>query len=239
MTNYSKLRTSIRVAALSGLANRMVDFYEKKDLTAYSDYAQFVAKLKELALQFNTALNQEKALSELADLDVVRDNSYRALYQMVQAYTYVPSAAVTQAANKVFDVFDRYGLSIVSLAYDEETGMLDSLLNELASEELTSEIEKLTFVPDMLRELKTAESNFKQASNRYEQNKASQKAESPSASKLKSPLLKVINDHIVSYHTALAEFKDAEFQSMANTLNGMIENENSLTRSRVGKKEEE
>ncbi len=237
MTIYSTLLTNIRVSALSGLANRMVAFYETKDLTAYPDYAHFTTSLKELSVQFNTALNQEKALSELADLDAIRDNSYRSLYQMVQAYSNAPSAEIVEAADRVFAIFSRYGLSIMSMAYDDETGMLDSLLTDLSSEDLASDIVKLPFVTSLIEELQAAESNFKGVSNLYEQSKASQKEGSPAASKLKAPLLIVINKHIVNYHTALAAFKGEVFGNIANTLEGMIESENIVTRSRLVSKE--
>ncbi len=239
MTNYKKLRVNIRVSALSGLANRIVEYYDTKDLTVYPDYEQIVNMLKELAGQFSTALNQEKSLSELAELDSIRDEKYRALYEMLRGYTNAPSATMSASARKVFGVLQRYGLSVVSLAYDEETGMIDSLLGDLAAEDIAAEIDKLTFAPEMVEALRQSEADFKQTSNLYEQSKTSEKENSPSASKLKAPLLKVINENIVSYHTALAAFKDETFRGIANTINGMIETENALTRSRADKKESE
>ncbi len=239
MTNYKKLRVNIRLSALSGLANRIVEYYRTKDLSVYPDYEQIVNILKELARQFSAALNQEKSLSELTELDSVRDEKYRALFQMLQGYTNAPAAAISAPASKVFGILQRYGLSVVSLAYDEESGMIDSLLGDLAAEDVAAEISKLTFIPEMVEALRQSESDFKQASNLYEQSKTLEKEKSPSASKLKAPLLKVINEHIVSYHVALATFKDEAFRGIANTINGMIETENALTRSRADKKESE
>ncbi len=239
MNHYIRLRTGIRIPALSGLTNRMVEFLDSQDLSAYPDYVQIVTKLKEEAKAFNAALNQEKAQSKLADKDNNRDNAYRSLYQMLHAYTKVPATTTSEPASKVFSIFERYGLSVVSMAYDEESGMIDSLLKDLSAADIQAAIEKLAHIATMVENLQAAEAQFKEASNRYDQNRANEKTSSPSATKLKIPLLKLINDHMVSYHTAMADFKDDAFRHIADTINGMILSENKLTRSRAGKSEEE
>lgn len=140
-----------------------------------------------------------------------------------------------ESANKVMSVLNRYGLKVTNMAYDDETGMIDSLLAELNSEELESSMAALSNVRTICYELEVVEQRFKEKGNEQDQFVVTQNENILSATKLKTPLLAVINDNIVSYHIAMVGFKDEAFRIIADTINTMIESENVLTRSRTSK----
>ena len=78
------------------------------------------------------ALKRLRIYSQLAEKDLVRDMAIRALFKLVEGYTYIPIAEMKEAGLQVNSLLQQYGLSILHGDYAEESADIKSLLNDLA-----------------------------------------------------------------------------------------------------------
>ncbi|MFV0555373.1 MAG: DUF6261 family protein [Mangrovibacterium sp.] len=219
---YSNLVGALRTTALGGVSNRMKTRLEAEDLSTFPGYEPIISSFFTLVVQYNEALGREQTLSELEEADDIRDEAFRNLHSLIKGYLAVPSLA--PVAQPAFAILNKRGLSVTSLAYDDETGAIDSIIEELDKLALPA----LMYAETMLEALRTAENNFKTKANAYDDSKNKK----PSASALKKELVNYINNRIVSYHNALAETNGEAFKKMADAIDKMIVDENTLTRSR-------
>ncbi len=205
-----KIRKDIRVTQASNVADMILRLYKEMvaqeplgTLAKDQNLAVMMGKLEGLSGDITTAIKREKISSNLRDVDLVRDNLIRRLLAVLNGYAAMPFAEKQDAAGKLLAVTSKYK-GITTENYSNESALLDSMLEDLAAEELVPAIDLLDGVSILISDLKEAQANFKKESVSAAQINANK---SDSAVKVKTPLLEVINDEIVPYLTGLSKME--------------------------------
>ena len=219
MAKVEKLSSkSVRVTELDALSDALEREYNlacgdggtvvAKDAVLKSQFAQ----LHDLSARNTTAIKQDAVLSTLEGSDSVRDEVTRDLFTLSTGYTASPFADVKAASQAVCAVLNKYGRSMASKGYAEQTALTESLLEDLGAERLASSIEALSGVAELIAGLRKAQDSFTAAHDGYIKAKA---GKGESASSLRKPIVSLINDNIVPYLNIVAamdgyaEFVDA------------------------------
>lgn len=96
---------------------------------------------------------------KLTDADKKRDDAYRALVNIVKAYTIFPEEEKADAALKLLHVIEKYGKGIDRLPYLQESGILANLLQDLSLAE-NAALLSLLHLDEWLAKLKEASAEF-------------------------------------------------------------------------------
>lgn len=222
MSIYLKLNSNIRIGDLSGVSNRIVEFLEGEDLTPYPEYDQIMPDLKALTDALTLAMKRGDIESELADLDAVRDKALSNLSTILKGYSSIPAAEISEPAQRLLNIFNRYGLEIANYRYDAESGHIKSLLQDFAAPEAVADSAALSHLDTAISILSNAQQNFETKKIAYDRAIENRQGNTQSASNIKPQLLNVINDNLVNYHIAMVKFKDANFKELADTVNNWI-----------------
>lgn len=97
---------------------------------------------------------------EIIELDEQRDKAFVGIKLMIKAYSYHYSEVINTNAALVNTVVESYGADVTRKSYQEETAILNSLINELETkEELAAAITALSLT-DWLAQLKNTNESF-------------------------------------------------------------------------------
>ncbi len=192
-----------RVTEAGEVGNQLVALYKRT--ATVQDEAFLGTLFKQLEAQTNTlteAVNKGIINSKLEEADAKRDEAFRVLGKLLDAYNVFPDAATKANGEKVSVVFNRYGLKITNESYINETNLIDALLMDFQAPEIKTAIGALAGVQNAVSALSVAQEEFKSVQNAYHDDKAKHN-NLESASTLRKPLLDLINKQLVPYLTAL------------------------------------
>ena len=103
--------------------------YQKEDLTS------FKKKLEEEVVKLTAAKNRKQKSDETAVVDSLeesRDNAYKAFTFTLRAMKLRPDETLANSALTIFEIVKRHGLTLYSLANNEQTSKTNSLIDELS-----------------------------------------------------------------------------------------------------------
>ncbi|MCU4155358.1 hypothetical protein J1N10_05185 [Carboxylicivirga sp. A043] len=182
------------------------------------------------------AIRQDKTVSELETADDNRDNQLRALYNLSSGYLYHPNETVSAAAHTVCSIFDKYPLSeLLRANYAQESALIESLLKDLEADDVKAAIALLTGVAEIIATIRTAQDAFTSTFVAYSEEKAKHNGKD-TATKLKSALLKLINNELVIYLRAMAIAAPDTYGDFAAATAQIIADNNDKVRKRMMKK---
>ncbi len=221
-----KLIKTVRVAELNGTLNNILQAHADTGIEGDAALQSIIDELLAQNQELTTALEQNRQLSEMEKYDETRDQAYRSVYYFLHGHTFVPEGTLPYVpAKTLFSVVEKYGLGINSLSYDEQTGQLNSLLEELSSESNQQHMNTIPFVGGMVDTLKQAQADFIGAYSNYA-TKLSEMKGSKSATELKHEILKTLNDKLVMYMRAMSQIMGNKHQSFASELSMFINKTN-------------
>ena len=231
MAALSKLNYSIRTAETVTLLKNIIVQYELEDWSSDSYLTGIFDQLKPVSENLTEALNRIKAESDLEEKDDVRDSKVRALYYMVLGFLHNPDDSIKTASQNINSVIDNYGIDIVNQNYSAESGMIDSLLNDLSKTEVQSSISALPGLSQIITELQDAQSAFAQAQFQFESEKGKEKSEL-TASQIKREILAIINDKLVVYLRAMVNVDSSKYGALTATIKQLIDDMNVIIKKR-------
>jgi uncharacterized protein YjgD (DUF1641 family) len=236
MVLIKKISSNSRNSEVSTLLTLMLKAFAKSDWS--SD--PYLTPIIEMANTTNTslieALKRLKAYSQMAEKDRIRDMAIRALFNLVEGYTYIPIEEIKEAALVVENVLEQYGLSIQNEDYAEESADIKSLLNDLKQPDILAILPKLQGVPETITVLSTAQKDFEDVALQQAEGE-SVKKDLASASKLKKKIIKELNTNLVGYMNTMAKVNPDTYKATAQTIAELIENNNELVKRRRKTKE--
>lgn len=234
----SKLDVRSRVSEVDAAATRIYGAYKTTNLNSNPHVASIFGQLESLNGQLNLAINRKLVNSELDHADAVRDNAMRAFYFLAKGLTFHPDADIQHASNKLFDVLDRYSLSIVTENFATESSLLNSLLGELLADDMQEAIALIPGAAHTYTQLKTAQENFENMRIDYEKNVAKFDNNS-SATTIKKQVLNFVNNKLLTYIDAMTFVDPDNFNEFADTVEQIIQDNNVTIKRRFSASEEE
>ncbi|MDX8338860.1 DUF6261 family protein [Draconibacterium sp. IB214405] len=233
-----KLIAQSRVTEVDAVSMRLIGAYNSTTLSSDPHLSTMFTELTGLSAALTAAINRSKAESTLEEYDEARDQPFRSLSYLLMGYLHHPDAAIQEAAETVYDIFEKYGLSVVSESYATESSLIASLLDDLSKPKLQDAIAVLPGCADTVAALQTAEATFEAARIAYEQEKAEESTQ-VNASKIKEKVVALINEKIVIYMRAMELVDEPNYGALARTIATIIAENNEVVKKRRKTPEEE
>ena len=151
------LHTASRTTEVDAVSDQIVAMYEARTALKTEPYlAATMATLKSQSEQITEAIKRLKILSELEDLDAVRDRAISALGHVLNGYANMPTDDARQHTPPLKKVFDNYTLSITRENYESESSLIESLLADLSATALQVHITALPGVSEAIAAVRAA-----------------------------------------------------------------------------------
>ncbi|MGL4956676.1 MAG: DUF6261 family protein [Bacteroidales bacterium] len=227
-----KLPKNSRTTEVDAISDRIVEEYKQK---VYDDafLTSTMQGIEQLSAKITSAIKRSKVLSELEDLDAIRDNDTRALAKIIEGYANFPSGELKQIGLKVKSIFDKYSLSIITSSYDSQTAYTISLLEDL--EKISADTAKLAAVPESIATLAASNQEFATKRREYQKEEAAE-AQEDSASIIKPQLVNAINQ-LSTYLTSMRSAKPTEYAEFADLVEKVIDDQHKLMATRKTRNE--
>jgi len=233
-----KVMSSSRVTEVDAVSMRLIGAYNSTTLGSDTHLSTMFTDLTSLSTALTAAIKRSKAESTLEEYDEARDQPVRSLSYLLMGYLHHPDAAIKEAAETVYDIFEKYGLSVVNESYSTESSLIASLLNDLSKQKIQDAIAVLPGCADTVAALQTAQETFEATRIAYEQEKAEESTQA-NASKIKSEVLALINEKIVVYMRAMEVVDEPNYGALARTIATIIAENNEVVKKRRKTPEEE
>lgn len=225
------IRTS-RTTEVDALSMRIINLYKEENVSEDSHLEKILASLTVQSARLTTAINSDLAKSELEQKDEVRDSKIRAIHYLILGSLHHPALAVTNAAEKVDKVFEKYGLSIIEQSYASETSLTESILEEFAAPELEASIAAISGLEGIIQNLRAAQTSFEQTNTKYEQDKAKQGSKD-NASAVKKEVIATINNQLVTYLRAMIQVDEPKYGALTRSMAATISTNNETVKRRI------
>lgn len=231
----NKVKTAIRVTELDTLSDVLVRLHkdasaEGSALAKDANLAAIMADVEKLSADITTAIKSDKSSSSLDEADGVRDELIRNLGDALTGYAAIPVAAKKAAAQNLLAVFNKYGKQITQKNFAEESSLIESLLEDFATESLKADVAALDGVGELISELRAAQDSFNRANDEYARANVNR---GESATSIKKSLISVLNDNLVPYLSAVASL--AGYKDFAAQCEAEIAKANAAVSGRIKK----
>lgn len=228
-----KLNSKLRVSEMEDFATRLVERFKEEQSLANDAFLKLLfEELEAKATEISVAIKRETATSKLDAADKLRDETIRNLNNVLQGYRSISLPEIKESADKLYTVFDRYGIKITRESYSSESAHIKSLLRDFAAEDLQPAIEKLLGVAETIEELRTRQEAFQNERVAYDKALAEQGSKA-SATVLKKPLVDLINVKLIPFLTAMGQSE--VYKNFSGTVSQLVENTNSAIARRTKK----
>lgn len=230
-----KILTVARITELGDTALRLVELFKN---TASLHFDAFLSKnfteIEQLALALTAAVKRDQALSQLEEADAHRDNAIRVLGKLLKGYEHIPLAELREHAQKLLQVFRKYGVKITEENYTSQSNLIMSMLEDFSASSLKVSIEALQGVKEAIAQIKTTQDAFANVRKEYEGALANQK-EKASASSIRKPLLELINKKMIPYLVAMEIAQPELFKEFVAKASEIINSTNDAVKARAKK----
>jgi len=231
MALIKKISTSSRNGDTSALLTLILKALAENNWSEDTYLTPVIEKISAINTALIEALKRLRIYSQLAEKDHVRDTAIRALFKLVEGYTYIPFVEIKEAALQVNNLLKQYGLSILHLDYSEESANIESLLKDLAKTDLVAAITKLHGISETIEALNAAQKDFEDVALKQAE-LVSAKKNLASASQLKKECIVELNANLVDYMNAMAKVKPDSYEASAKTIAQLIDRNNELVKRR-------
>ncbi len=232
----SKIKSTSRITEVTDVAKQSINAYEASSLNTDVHLSTIFENIAEIMQRLTSLINRGKFLSTTDEYDVNRDENLRSFNSLLSGYLSYPDAAVQAAAETVNNVYKRYGLQIAKESYSRESTLLNALLEDLATPEITEALTVLPGCDTLLNKLQEAQTAFEAIRLNYEQEMVEEAQES-SPTELKWELLKVFNEKLVVYLRAMYTVDKATYGTLTETIDIIVDGNNEVVMKRVKKDE--
>lgn len=198
-----KIITSVRAAELADTAIRLSELFKKTSSVQTNAFlTKIFTEVEQQAMMLTTSVRKDLAVSKLEEADKARSYSVRVLDKLLKGYETIPVENLKIHAQKLIEIFKKYGVKITRENYTAETTFIASMLEDFSAENVKESVEALSGVKEALSDIKEKQHQFIMFRDTYDNDLALQKKKL-SATDLKKPLLELINQKIVPYLVAM------------------------------------
>ena len=227
-----KINSKSRNSEFDTLNTRITKVYQDSNLKDDTYLPSIFKLLKPISIQFAEAVDRQKEESELSEKDEIRDNAGRKFYYLVSGYIHHPDKEISEAAKKVMNVFDHYGLEIFSMSYAIESSKINSLLLHLEEPEIKDSIANLSGITEVLTELKQSQKEFENVYLHHQKAK-SQSNNEDNATELRKELINILNGKLIPYLNGVYGVDPEKYGSFVHEISAHISSNNSNVKTRA------
>jgi hypothetical protein len=151
---------------------------------------------------------------------------------------YHTDSTIKAAAEKVMSVFNHYGLLIIKDSYATQSSLVNSMITDLSTTEMTDNIALLSGVAESLTNIQRTQEAFEASDLIFEQEKAKETSVE-SATTIKKQIVPIINDKLVVYLRAMVVVDQANYSEFGEVINQIISNNNITVKKRSNSSDED
>ncbi len=227
----NKISTSSKVTEIDAVTKQIVTLYEGSAVLSDQHLAAMMAELKQLSQKIASAIYTSVSESTLAEKDDARDEAVQNFNNYLKGLQYHPAQEVREAAGVVLALFNEFGIALVNAAYSVESSLIDSLLENLGTVEMQSEIAKLPGMAELVTAIAMTQQAFAEAYIAYTEQKVEEKKR-VSATEIKREIVALINGKIVVYLRAMAIVLVADFGEFVGAVAEVVDDVNGTVKRR-------
>lgn len=202
-----RVKLDVRITVADTVSDVLVRLYKDAllenpdgDIAKDKNLSEIMNDIEKQSKNITTAINRDKVSTSLEHADTKRDEFIYQLFTLIAGYAAIPIADKKAAALKLLSITSKYK-GIARATYAQESSLIESMLEDFADSGLTSSIEMLEGVADLIKAIRIAQDEFNAASDSVTI-AFIEKGEPAYA--LKKPLLNAINEKLVPYITAMS-----------------------------------
>lgn len=216
----SSINVRIRLQELDGTLSSIVRLFDGDENAKKNTFVSAkIENIRTLGKDFNTAILQNKVMSNLSEKDDKRDKAFDEFCTAVNAYANLPVPALSAKALPVKEVCDKYKkANLTNVSFVSESSQLESFFTDIAP--FSSNIEELEGLSDKLSAVKDAQAEFATAYDEYIKSLDSKK---DAATNFKKPILDALNKELFPFLNAMMIAKDADLASFSSDVATLVE----------------
>lgn len=214
-----KVSINTPIAKVNNVAMRMITAFDNQPI-ADTRLNGYMDELRQKSAAMTTAFKRDKTMSNLDELDAVRDKFWLDLLYMVEGYCHSPFDTVAAAAQKVSAITDKYGAALARESYSVESSLLESVLEDLAQSDIAAATALLSGIPEIVQHLRQAQTDFHQARVRFNEAQAAENALVP-ATTIKKEVVTLINT-IITYLDASLVLDSAKYERFGSVVETLL-----------------
>lgn len=231
--NIEKLASNSRNGEIADIVTRIVSLSKDFDWSTDQHLAAMLVQLNALHERFKIALSRDTILSNLEELDEIRDDYVRDLYYMLQGAVHNPKPTIKAAGVELFAIFEKYGLEIINMSYAMESSLLTSLITDFSEKSIKDLFKSIDGMSEIFALVTKAQDNFEKARVNYERMRVEDNQES--ATIVKKESLELLNGTLVTYLKTMAMINEPVYGNYANTIALMFKENNEQVKRRKKK----
>jgi hypothetical protein len=225
------LISNSRNTEVDGTTTQIIQDYATTTLNTDVNLELIMNPLKDKSVLLSAAIGRLKEKSVQQTNDEIRDEKIDGVYYLLLSASHNPKEKVQQAAAILLELFEQYGRKMKDESYTRESSMVNSLLNDYATDTALAAIADVPQCADYIAALKTAEDNFEANRLSYEAAIA-QEGTQENASKLKKEVLELINSQLVPYLNVMVQLNDTIYGVFTRTVAAIIAANNEVVKKR-------
>ncbi len=225
------LLTTARMKEVGETVQNILKAYDNCALCKDANLQRIIDLLAQKNNQLIAAFEKCKAHSALEKCDEERNKAFKNLYYYLKACTLSPMGIDRTIAESIFPLFEKHGICIDKLAYEEQNSQTKHLCKELECQDLMARTKRNAQLDDMLESLKKAQANFLKVHNNYS-SQIKLSAKEQSAKELKNSVLEIINEQLVMYMRAMEKTFPETHAAFATKLANEIDKTNQNIKNR-------
>ncbi len=223
----TNLHVNARTSEVNGIANLIYQLYLKSSLTFDIQLAGIMDRIKQECNRLTDLNKRIKTYSNLKEKDQLRGEAINALDKLLIGNLHIPDPEIQEAAQKVIDIFQNYGLSIRYKSYAVESALIHSLLLDLSIESLAPFIAKIAGCKALIEALAQQQKAFEEAELNFKKSKTLQPEP---ASSIRLILILLINQQLMRYLEALRTLQHRNYDHFTNALMEIIREQNRIVK---------
>lgn len=233
-----KVSYRAKATEVDGLSERLMLLYQQTPDLHGDDVLQDVfTQMRQLSDTITIAIRRDKTKSLLEEIDAKRNNSLRNLSNLLLGYCSAPDKNIVESAEKVLEIFQKFGLKIIRENYDTKSSYIDSMLIKLNEDSCRDDINRLQFIRETIEQLRANEATFKEMAVQFDKDRAKDKSEK-AAYVLGKELLDLINKNLLDYLKSMVTNNRANHIKFASEVEKLIERSNTQIALRIAQDEQ-
>lgn len=221
------INQKIRLQELDGMLSSILRLFDGDENAKKNGFvSEKIENLRTLGSTFNTAILQNKVLSNLAEKDDERDKAFDEFCSAVGAYAGLPVPALSAKALPLKQVCDKYKKSnLTNVSFVSESSQLESFFTDISP--FSSTIEELEGLSDKFSAVKDAQKAFAAS---YDEYIKSLEGKNDAATNFKKPILSILNKELFPFLNAMQIAKDKDIENFSSEVATLVEKINDQVR---------
>ena len=232
----TKLMTNCRATEAGSVSGEILIAYRRAAINGDSHLENIMEAIEKQTKALTTAIDRDRAKSALKEKNAARHNHWRSLSYQLLGAVHHPATEVQSAGEKVYHVFEKYGLALMRKSYSTQTTLIRSFLMDLSEPDMQQPIELISGCTERLALLEAAQEEFEDSRLKL-QTARGRERKLVSATRLKQEVVSMINKQLVVHLRAMQQVDDATYGNFALTVAKMIAGTNLQVKRRRKKTE--